>query len=48
MTPMYFRDAQGVLFVFDLTCKITFFGLVEWFKLVRENAPASIGTGAFN
>lgn len=43
MTPMFFRDAQGVLMVCDLTDKSTLFGLRDWLKIIKDHAPENTG-----
>ena len=42
MTPSFFRDAHGVLMVFDLTEKSTLIGLRDWSKMVKDHAPEKI------
>ena len=42
MTPMIFRDAQGVLLVCDLTDKGSLFGLRDWLQIIKENAPPTV------
>lgn len=46
MTPMFFRDAQGVLLVCDMTDKSSLFGLRDWHKSVKDHAPEQISTFA--
>lgn len=43
MTPICFRDADGVIMVCDLTDKSTLFGLREWVKNIQDNAPEDVG-----
>ena len=42
MTPMFFRDAQGVLLVCDMTDKSSLFGLRDWHKSIKDHAPEKI------
>lgn len=44
MTPMFFRDAQGVLLVCDLTDKGSLFGLRDWLKIIKDHAPENTST----
>ena len=44
ITPMFFKDAQGVLLVCDVTDKASLFGLRDWLKLIKDHAPEKIGT----
>ena len=39
LTRSYFRCAQGVVFVYDITHKYTFEGLSEWLSMCDEYAP---------
>ncbi len=48
MTPMFFRDAHGVLLVCDLTDKGTLFGLRDWMRLINDHAPEKIGNNTSN
>lgn len=43
ITPMFFKDAQGVLLVCDVTDKASLFGLRDWLKLIKDHAPEKIG-----
>ena len=36
IAPLYYRDANGVILVFDLTSQLSFEALPEWFKDLRE------------
>lgn len=46
MTPSFFRDAQGVLLVCDMTDKSSLFGLRDWHKMIKDHAPENISTSA--
>ena len=46
MTPMFFRDAQGVLLVCDMTDKSSLFGLRDWEKSIKDHAPEKISKQA--
>ena len=39
LTPMYYRDAQIALIVFDITQKNTFEQVEAWYKQVKEQSP---------
>lgn len=43
MTPLYFRDANGVILVFDVTRPSTFASLRGWMKLLEEQGPKKLG-----
>lgn len=43
MTPLCFKDADGVVLVCDLTDKSSLMGLREWLKTVRDHAPEKVG-----
>lgn len=40
--PIYYRQANCGIFVFDLTDRRTFVGLEEWIKVFRETAGPSV------
>lgn len=42
ITPLYYRDADGVLLVCDLTEKNSLFGLQDIIKFMKEYAPPQI------
>ena len=42
VTKSFYKNANGVLLVFDLTHKETFYNLDEWIKMIEENAPNDI------
>jgi small GTP-binding protein len=42
MTPLCFKDADGVIMVCDLTDKSTLMGLRDWLKIVQDNAPEQV------
>ena len=44
ITPLYFRDANGVILVCDVTNPSSFSSLREWVKLVEEQGPKQLGT----
>ena len=39
MTPLCFKDANGVIMVCDLTDKASLMGLREWLAMIRDHAP---------
>lgn len=39
ITPLYFRDANGVILVCDVTSQSSFNSLREWTKLLEEQGP---------
>ena len=43
MTPLCFKDADGVIMVCDLTDKSTLMGLREWHRTIEDNAPEEVG-----
>jgi GTPase SAR1 family protein len=43
MTPMFFKDAHGVIMVCDLTDRSSLMGLRDWLKLIRDHAPEHVG-----
>ena len=46
MTPMSFKDADGVIMVFDVTDRGSLMGLRDWLTLIKENAPEEVGRPA--
>lgn len=42
MTPMNFRDTQGILVVCDLTNKSSFHGLDDWINMIKDHAPENV------
>lgn len=48
ITPTTYKDADGVVFVCDLTEKNSLFGLRDWVKNVQEYAPKKIGSSIRN
>lgn len=42
ITPLYFRDANGVILVCDLTSQSSFNSLREWVKLLEEQGPKKL------
>lgn len=42
ITPLYFRDANGVILVYDITDKSTFTGLNKWKKILRDSGPEDL------
>ncbi|CAI2380711.1 unnamed protein product [Moneuplotes crassus] len=42
ITNAYYRGADGIIIVFDLTCKESFMNLYEWLDEVRKSAPENI------
>jgi small GTP-binding protein len=42
ITPLYFRDANGVILVCDLTSQSSFNSLREWVKLLDEQGPKKL------
>ena len=44
MTPLSFKDADGVIMVCDLTDKSSLMGLRDWLRMINDNAPENIGT----
>ena len=43
ITPLYFRDANGVILVCDLTSPSSFNSLRDWVKLLEEQGPKRLG-----
>lgn len=39
ITRQYYRDAHGILLIYDITKKDTFDSIIEWQKEIRNNAP---------
>ena len=39
LTPMYYRDAQIALIVFDITAENTFKEVESWYKQVKDQSP---------
>ena len=44
MTPLCFKDADGVIMVCDLTDKSSLMGLRDWLKIIQDHAPEDVGT----
>ena len=44
LTRQYYRDSNGILLVFDLSCNKTFLNLEKWIKEIKEVAPKNIIT----
>ena len=44
IAPLYYRDAHGVVLVYDTTNKSTFEGLEQWFNDLKDKAPERIQT----
>jgi len=42
MTPMNFRDTQGILVVCDLTNKSSLYGLEDWINMIKDHAPENV------
>ncbi|KAL0479752.1 Ras-related protein Rab [Acrasis kona] len=42
ITNVYYRDAQGILIVYDVTDSKSFEGLRYWIKNIEENAPDNV------
>lgn len=43
ITPLYFRDANGIILVCDVTNAASFASLREWMKLIEEQGPKRLG-----
>ena len=43
MTPLTFKDADGILLVCDLTDKSSLMGLKDWVKTIKDHAAEDIG-----
>lgn len=43
ITPLYFKDANGVVLVCDLTGKDSFNSLPDWLKMLKEQGPPRLG-----
>lgn len=48
MTPLTFKDADGILLVCDLTDKSSLMGLKDWVKTIKDHAAEDIGIGLNN
>ena len=44
IAPLYYRDAQGIIMVYDVTAKKTFNSLDSWQKDISENASEIVTT----
>jgi small GTP-binding protein len=44
ITSAYYRETQGCILVYDVTCAATFDSLDHWFAEISENAPRDICT----
>ena len=44
MTPLCFKDANGVIMVCDLTDKGTLMGLREWVGMIKDHAPEDVSS----
>ena len=44
MTPLCFKDADGVIMVCDLTDRGSLMGLRDWLRMIQDNAPEDVGT----
>lgn len=42
ITPAYYRNAMGMVLVFDITNRKTFDNVEGWLKTIHEHAPANI------
>jgi len=42
ITNVYYRDAHGILIVYDVTDEKSFEGLRYWLKNIQENAPENV------
>ncbi|XP_054470084.1 ras-related protein Rab-15-like [Anoplopoma fimbria] len=42
ITKQYYRRAQGIIFVYDVTCESSFQHLMKWASDVDENAPDKV------
>lgn len=42
VTPMNYKDSDGILMVCDLTDKASLFGLQDWLKSVQDHAPRDV------
>ena len=43
ITPLYFRDANGIILVCDVTNQSSFNSLRDWIKLIEEQGPKHLG-----
>lgn len=43
ITPLYFRDANGIILVCDMTNQASFNSLRDWIKLIEEQGPKRLG-----
>lgn len=43
ITPLYFRDANGIILVCDVTNPTSFTSLREWMKLIEDQGPKRVG-----
>lgn len=43
ITPLYFRDANGIILVCDVTNQTSFNSLRDWIKLIDEQGPKKLG-----
>ena len=43
ITPLYFRDANGIILVYDVTNPVSFNSLRDWIKLIDEQGPKKLG-----
>lgn len=43
ITPLYFRDANGIILVCDVTNQASFNSLRDWVKLIDEQGPKRLG-----
>lgn len=44
ITPLYFRDANGIILVCDVTNLSSFNSLRDWMKLIDEQGPKKLGS----
>ncbi|KPJ10644.1 Ras-related protein Rab-31 [Papilio machaon] len=42
MAPMYYRNANAALLVFDITCRASFAAVKSWVKELQSNAPGPL------
>ena len=42
ITPLFFRDANGIFLVCDLTSQSSFSTLNEWIKMVKDHCPRNV------
>lgn len=43
ITPLYFRDANGIILVCDVTNQTTFNSMRDWMKLIDDQGPRNLG-----